>query len=290
MYWSGKGRKYGSWVDEDSRNNGFDEDDLIENPIYVIEDCIRNELTDHEGDALTSSHIDYASFDASGNTSNGTLGDAFNDAVGDVKFCVSQHKFTDSRNFIEKMCRQCMSWVFVDGTGKFKIKTRRGADNYSSADQEIDYKDITLDFIGKTAMNSVRNEVLINFDHDIGQNQTSEQATANDSTSKGSAAAGFFQTLNFEMDSEGILDSTTASALAGSYKDFMKKRWIRIMFDVPSAKYNHLEIGDIINFSNWDSNIKLFGVAMDGDNNFFIVSDIAKRSNGCEITCTEVSD
>ena len=84
LYFSGKGRKYGAWADADSRNNGYNENDLIENPIYMIEDCIRNELKDHAGDALTSSHIDYASFDASGNTTDGTLGDAFNDSVGDV--------------------------------------------------------------------------------------------------------------------------------------------------------------------------------------------------------------
>ena len=92
------------------------------------------------------------------------------------------------------------------------------------------------------------------------------------------------------MDSDGVLDSTTATKLAESYRDFMKQRWITIMFDIPSAKYNHLEIGDIINFDNWDSSIKLFGAAMDSANNFFIINSINKRPNGCEIVCTEVSD
>jgi hypothetical protein len=290
IYCSGKGRKYGAWVDADSRNNGYDENDLIENPIYMIEDCIRNELKDHEGNALTSSHIDYASFDTSGNTSDGTLGDAYNDSVGDVKFATSQYKFTDSQDFIEKICRQCLSWVFINGAGKFKIVTRRGADNYSVEDQSIDYNDITLDVINKTAMNSVRNEVLINYNFDVGQNQTLSQATANDATSQGSTSSGFFQTLSFEMDSDAVLDSTTATKLAESYRDFMKQRWTTIMFDAPTAKYNHLEIGDVINFDNWDSSIKLYGTAMDSSNHFFMIDSINKRPNGCEITCTEVSD
>ena len=35
---------------------------------------------------LTSDEIDHASFDTSGNTTNGLLGDIYEDAVGDVKF------------------------------------------------------------------------------------------------------------------------------------------------------------------------------------------------------------
>jgi len=290
LYFSGKGRKYGAWADADSRNNGYNENDLIENPIYMIEDCIRNELKDHEGNALTSSHIDYASFDTSGNTSDGTLGDAYNDSVGDVEFAMSQYKFTDSQDFIEKICRQCLSWVFINGAGKFKIVTRRGADNYSAEDQSIDYNDITLDVINKTAMNSVRNDFIINYNFDAGQNQSMSQATASDATSQGSTSSGFFQTLSFEMDSDAVLDSTTATKLAESYRDFMKQRWTTIMFDAPTAKYNHLEIGDVINFDNWDSSIKLYGTAMDSSNHFFMIDSINKRPNGCEITCTEVSD
>ena len=68
VYYSGKGRIYDAWVDADSRNNGYNQNDLIENPIYIIESVLREELS------LSSSNIDYSTFDASGNTTNGNLG------------------------------------------------------------------------------------------------------------------------------------------------------------------------------------------------------------------------
>ena len=62
------------------------------------------------------------------------------------------------------------------------------------------------------------------------------------------------------------------------------------MFDVPTPIYNGLEVGDLINFSNWDANVKLYGSAMEQANNIFIITQTNKRPNGCEFFCTEVSD
>ena len=62
------------------------------------------------------------------------------------------------------------------------------------------------------------------------------------------------------------------------------------MFDSPTARYNGLEIGDLINFENFDSDIKLFGSSMDSANNIFMITQTTKRPDGCEFLCTEVSD
>ena len=62
------------------------------------------------------------------------------------------------------------------------------------------------------------------------------------------------------------------------------------MFDSPTAIYNGLEIGDMINFENFDSEIKLYGAAMDSTNNIFMITQTSKRPNGCEFLCVEVSD
>lgn len=40
----GKGRMFGKWVDDNSRSNGYDENDLIQNPAYIIESIIRDEI------------------------------------------------------------------------------------------------------------------------------------------------------------------------------------------------------------------------------------------------------
>lgn len=40
----GAGRMFGKWIDDNSRDNGYDQGDLIQNPIYIIESILRDEL------------------------------------------------------------------------------------------------------------------------------------------------------------------------------------------------------------------------------------------------------
>ena len=285
IYASGKGRKYGSWISDNSRSVGYSTSDFIANPVFIIEDILRTEL------GLSDTQISVTDFNTSGNTTNGEIGDGFDDAVADVKFAFSQDTFSDSKSIIESLCAHSCSWVWISGDGKFKIKSRRQPNDYVADDENdtIDYRDITLDMIRLTPLNEVRNSFTINYAYDYGEQQNTKQKTASDSTSKGTAVGGYNETLDLEIDAFTIQDSTTAQQLANSYKSFQKDRWTTIMFDVPSAKYNHLEIGDIINFSNWDDKIKIFGTSM-ASTNFFIITETNKRPNGCEFFCTEVSD
>jgi len=370
VYYSGKGRQYGAYIDADSRNQGYNKDALIENPIFIIESILRSELgvlysgsgtsttsnklvdsnaafatsivgqtlynlkdktsamvtardsaTTLSIDAnimasgesyliggLTSDEIDHATFDTSGNTSSGYLGDIYEDAVGDVKFAFSQYKFINSKSLVERLGQLCLSYVFIGGDGKFKIKTLRRTDDYSSADQSVNFHDITLDKVGKTALNTVKNSILIKYNHDYGAKQNKSEATATDSTSQGTTVSGYNQTMKLELDANEVLDSTTATKLAEAYLEIMKDRHDTVNFSCVRPKYNHLEIGDIINFSNWPSDLKIYGQTMGGswdsttdtfssvtttwDNmaaGYFIVADITKTVNGCSIKAIKVS-
>ena len=60
-----------------------------------------------------------------------------------------------------------------------------------------------------------------------------------------------------------------------------------INFECLRAKYNDLEIGDIIKFSNWDSSIKIYGDAMGTD--YYIISNITKTPNTSSIKAIKVS-
>ena len=348
IYYSGKGRQYGAYIDADSRNQGYNANAVIENPIFIIESILRSELgviytgsgtsttsnklvdsnasfaTSVVGQTLynikdkttamvtardsgttlsisadimasgekyvigglTSDEIDYASFDESGNTTDGFLKDIYEDAVGDVKFAFSQYKFIDSKDMLERLGRLCFSYVFIGGDGKFKIKTLRRTDDYSASDQTIDYNDMTLNKIGKTPLASVKNSVLVNYNHSYGENQNKSEATATDSTSQGTTVNGFNQTMKYELDANEILDSTTATKLAEAYINIMKSRKDIVEFNCVRPKYNHLEIGDIIDFSNWNSNLELYGAAMSG---YFIVASISKSITGCSIKAIKVS-
>ena len=302
LYFSGKGRKYGAWIDDidggtdnrTSHNGGepdpnYTEGAAIINPVYIIEDILRTELgldVDTDG-----SDIDLETFDRSGNAqTDDTKGDiafTFNDAIADIEFAFSQYKFISSKDLIDRICKQICSWVWISGDGKFKIRTLLRPTDTWAEDKTVDYNDIALKRIYKTPLNNVRNDITVNYNYDYNQEQNLSLVNTTDSTSQGTTFSGNHQVLKLEIDADGVLDSTTATQLADAYKSILKDRKIALEFDCLRPHYNDLEIGDIIKFSNWDVNIQLYGVAMGPE--YFIVEDISKSVNGCSIKAIKVS-
>ena len=306
LYVSGKGREYGAWIDTinssartnangdepDPNYDGTSSPALIENPIYMIEDILRRELG-LDG-STTGIDIDVETFDKAGNAqTDSTKGDIallFNDAIADIKFAFSQYKFINSKDLITKICRQCMSFVFFSGRGKFKIKTLLLPSSTWGLEDTIDFSEINIKNIGRTSLNNVRNKIIINYAEDYARDKmmesTSVGAASTDSTSTGTTVDGFGDTLTLELDADCILDSTTADNLRNAYKIHYKDRKVIIDFDIVSPKYNHLEITDFISFSNWDANLKLYGTAFNSD--VFIVQSISKKVNGCSVSALKV--
>ena len=300
VYYSGKGRKYGAWIDtinSNARNSenggsadpGYAANDLIENPIYIIESVLRDELG--LDSSTTGIEIDVETFDASGNTTNGNLGSVYVDAVADVKFAFSQFKFIDSQDFVNKLAKLTFSYVFMSGDGKFKIKTLKASGDYSSVDATINFNDINLNKVSKTALSLVKNKIVFKYNYDYGAKQTLSETTSSDSTSQGSTVNGFNQPATIEILASQIIDDTTATKLAAAYKDLMKSRKNILRFSTNSPKYNHLEIGDIVNFTNF-TNPKIYGTEVnDGSTNkFYIITDISKSITSADIECIQVGD
>ena len=100
IYSSAHGRMFGSWIDANSRNNGYNQNDLIENPAYIIESILRDLI------GLDSSEINYQSFDEIGNTTNGKRnGWIFAFQILDQK---------NSLDIIDEICRDAQLIYFVD--------------------------------------------------------------------------------------------------------------------------------------------------------------------------------
>jgi hypothetical protein len=276
IYFSGTGRKYGSWIN--SRSGTYSDSDYIENPIYIIEDMIRTEL------GLTS--LDTDMFDDSGDYNNGHIGDIYDDAVRDIKFAMSQYKFINSKDFIEKLGQQCFSWVYLSGDGNFKIRTLRRSGDYSSADKTIDFSIINLDNISRTQLGAVRNDITINYNYNYGQDQNLSHINTSDGTSQGTGVGGIQEEFKLELDADSIIDETTATQLADAYLTILKDRKEIIDFTCLTPRYNDLEIGDIINFSNWDSNISIYGSAMGG---YWMITEISKSIKSTKIKVIKVS-
>ena len=281
IYASGRGRKYGSWIDADSRNNGYDQNQVLQNPIYIIEDILRNELS------LTSSDIDYALFDIAGNDTNGHIKEPFNeDDTRDIKFAFSQYKFINSKELIFRICKQAFTWFWISGDGKAKVRTLFRPSDTFSVDKTIDFSEINLKSLSQTSLNNVRNDITVNYNYDYGSTENMSKANSTDSTSAGNTVDGYNQALEFSFEAEHILDDTTATKMANGYKEIFKDRKVQIEFDVMTAKHNDLEITDHITFSNWDSNLKLYGSSFSSD--VFIVASISKKVNGCSIKAIKV--
>ena len=299
VYVSGKGREYGAWIDTINsavRTNGNgDEPDpnyasgaLIENPIYMIEDIFRTELG-LDG-STTGVDIDIESFDKAGNAqTDSTKGDIallFNDAIADIKFAFSQYKFINSKDLINKICRQCMSFVWFSGEGKFKIKTLLLPGDTWTTEATINFQEINLNSIKRTSLNNVRNKIIVNYAYDYARDKMMETTSATDSTSAGTSVNGNNATLTLEMDADCILDETTADNLRDAYKSHYKDRKVVLDFAIMTPKHNDLEITDFITFSNWDANLKLYGTAFSSD--VFIIQSISKSVSGCNIKAIKV--
>lgn len=281
IYASGRGRKYGSWIDADSRNNGYDENQVLQNPIYIIEDILRNELS------LTSSDIDYVLFDIAGNDTDGHIKEPFDeDDTRDIKFAFSQYKFINSKELIFRICKQAFTWFWISGDGKAKVRTLFRPSDTFSVDKTIDFSEINLKSLSQTSLNNVRNDITVNYNYDYGSTENTSKVNSTDSTSAGNTVDGYNQALEFSFEAEHILDDTTATKMANGYKEIFKDRKVQIEFDVMTAKHNDLEITDHITFSNWDSNLKLYGSSFSSD--VFIVASISKKVNGCSIKAIKV--
>ena len=289
IYYSGKGRKYGAWIDADSRDNGYDENGCIENPVYIIEDILRTELS-----LGSSNDIDYTTFDTAGNATNGHIKNTLNDDVNDILFAFSQYKFIGSKGLIERIGRQICSWVWMSANGKFKIRTLlRPSTTQSIAwaqDKIIDYRDITLKSISRSPIDAVRNSVVTNYDYDYGEesfkSQTSAATDSGSNSSQSDDVEGFNQVLKLELDTD-TLDSTTAGNIRAAHLNIFKDRKVILDFDCHRPLYNDLEITDVIKFENWDSKIKIYGTAMGTD--YYMITSISKKPFGCSIKAIKVS-
>jgi len=255
----------------------------------MIEDILRTELG--MDSSTDGSDIDIETFDKAGNAqTDGTKGDIaliFNDAIADIKFAFSQPKFIHSKDLIEKIGAQILSWIWISGSGKFKIRTLLRPSDTFAADKTVNFHDIALKSISRTPLNDVRNDITVNYDVHYAQNHTQQSVNTTDSTSQGTATAGNNQTLKLEMDADCILDTTTATQLADAYKTIFKDRKVMLTFNCVRPVYNDLEITDIISFTNWDSNIKLYGTAMT-TTDYFMITEISKSVNSCSIKAIQV--
>lgn len=144
----GKGRSFGSWIDEDGRDNGYDELDVIKQPAYIIESILRDEM------GLTSSQIDYESFDIVGNTTDGLRKDwVFASSITTVK---------TSLQILSELCYESFCILFEGSDGKYRLVA---LDTDTVTPYEILQNQMfpMQPQVGRSAVNEIRNQFIVNY-------------------------------------------------------------------------------------------------------------------------------
>ncbi len=282
VYGSLKGRKYTSDLTS-SRSNGYTTSDFIENPVYMIEDISRQFL---------GASIDTATFDEYGTKTTGKLKTIFNQSnASDVKLRFSQYALEDADQVLRRICRQSGLFYHFNESGAVRIFGRKRAGDYASSDvtQTIDFDDCSLDSISLTDARQVRNKITLNFNFDYGSEQNIDKTSSStDSTSTGNTSSGYNITNELVMDAPYIADSTVADAYEDTLLDYYKDRKPVIKITTSKLQYVNIEIGDIVNLSNFPSNLKIFGSDL-ANTDYFMVTYVSKLPNITKLTITEVS-
>ncbi|KKK91592.1 hypothetical protein LCGC14_2711420 [marine sediment metagenome] len=84
------------------------------------------------------------------------------------------------------------------------------------------------------------------------------------------------------------LDTTTADNYGEALLAWFKDQRQVLTVETIRATYNYLEVSDIVNFSNWDSNLKIFGDTISTADGY-MVTQITKFPNKARIVLTEVA-
>lgn len=133
-----KGTIFGSWIDADGRDNGYDQNDLIENGAYIVEDILRAEL------GLTSNEINYQSFDDIGNTTDGER--------KNWKFAMRVAKENDSLDIVREFCQNCWLIYFTDYENKEKVTDLPKQSDIGSTSRTLDIIKLTNPKAGKSSI------------------------------------------------------------------------------------------------------------------------------------------
>jgi hypothetical protein len=300
-YIAGKGREYNTWIDTIDGgaratftgvdDPGYNANALIENPVYIVESILRDEIgIDPSSDGT---ELNVARFDEAGNTTDGIIGNIFNDSVTDILFAFSQVSSVDGFELCRDIAECFGGILFWDANGKVSLACRDLSANYTSADTTIEYKDIGGVKPGRTSIAAVRNRVTLRYNYDHAAGDYLSEVVVNDTTSQDSGANGINAIKELVFECPYIIDETTATALGNYVLDRFAYQRLTLSFNAP-PKYLDLEIGDTVSFKNWPADFKIYGNTIDDEDDastdIFMINKITKKASGVYIECFQVSE
>jgi len=252
LYFAGKGREYGSWINGRSTadvnpNTGVnytsthvDDDnsgDLIENPIGIIESLYRDELGQVNAD------FDLNAFNAASILSDPD------------KFSFAITKPTDSLQLMADLGLESRSYVWLQSDGTIKVKVLE--DTYSASDRSIKFRDSQKPQFTRTKPQQLFTAVNLVY--------SGKQTGVSEDTAMQSKYNITEAQSTLEKETKFIFDDTTSTRLQA----FLLAQWKQLhnQFDSPiDRKYIDLDLGDIPEFIDLPDNIKAFGLDITQEN------------------------
>lgn len=301
IYCNGGGREYNARIDTingNPRNDengassdpGYGASSRVDNPVYIVENMLTTDGRFDSGD--TGAELDLFSFDRSGNTTDGAIGDVFNAAAVTVRFSFSQNKPTTAMKFAQKIGAQCGTLFFASGDGKVKCSTRRRAADWNSThvDMTLHYGDLKIISVERTPLNWVRNKIVTSYDISYATGRpTAVTAGSEDATSQGNGVGGYGQTLILEREMDRVSSTVIAEAYEDAQLDYWKDRKSDLTVETAYGPAQALEMGDLVNIDEWPADYKVYGAALTTSNYFWVIDTSKKGPSVTRLELMEVS-
>jgi len=235
-----------TWIDQDSRNNGYNSGDLVQWGAYIIESILRDELN------LTSPKIDYGAFDDAGNTTDGDR--------KDWRFAKIVNEAENSIDIIGQICKQGGLIYFQNYENKEKVVALKKR----TASKTIDRTTIGENGIWPVGFSNLRNlynEFYLNYNKHPGNNNFAKTlfVTASDHNLSSNTRSGtpntytglcsdsqskYLKTNRLTLDCDWIRDDATAEYLIKWLAEWLCYRKYIVEFETDGLDHIDLELGD----------------------------------------------
>lgn len=256
-----QGREFGSWIDSAGHlvdDQGYDAGDLIEDPAYIIESLLRDELS------WATASIDEASFDDAANSS--------------VIMRMNLTKKATAARIIRQICEQSTFAFHMSGAGKAKLIPLN--ESSPSTDRTIPFSHVKANSLRMSQVGPFVNWLTYN---SCWLPQLGKYRNINTNYDVGSASSyGVHEHTVYWPNIEGTSVTHIFQHLISATGLWSEPKNV-IEFEAIGFTNADIEIGDWIELDDetWDAQLQLNGASWSGEQ--FLVTEVTQKQDGTRI-------
>ena len=209
------------------------------------------------------------------------------------KHAYSVNKTINSKKLLEDIGKESKSFPFFRSDGTLTVKTIK--DTVSASDKTIIDAEILDISFKRTPLKDIKTKVTVHYKYDYGNKSYLLTTTAGESTDSQTKYNMSADDSHLEIEAKYIRDDTTAN----SYRDYLLNQWKQphniVSVNLP-IKYADIELGDIIEFSNYSD--KVFGESITANvtrmsqtiYKYWFVTGVKRSVDGINIQAFQLHD